>query len=179
MKFSLKEVFLIFMLLMISSSAWATDWQTWQPTGEKFHADLPAGFTVTNNDFAGDGTNSSYTASAVVGDGYYVASYTILPQPVENGDNEMINQMFKSSSDNLLQGFPNAHLNSSKRITMNGHPVAEMIVDNISLGNGATSILHNIAVVTRDRLFQISYIGPAGTDASADAQRFLKSLTVQ
>ena len=183
----LARLFFCAVLLAFAPVAYAIDWQTWAPTGERFHAELPAGYQ-TSDSALNEGAPKDYfnTWAIVEGRSYYEVSYTVLPSAAINADADFSKKMLDGGINNLLQGQAGTSLRTDKRFTFNGYQAAEWIVDGMPLegldkagGAAAKGVFHGISVLRQDRLFQMIYIGPTGSDTEPDAQKFLQSLVVE
>ncbi|HXT63070.1 MAG TPA: hypothetical protein VN696_08540 [Pyrinomonadaceae bacterium] len=162
---TLKRILLIIGLLLAPASslpAMQADWIKFAPPGGGFSVLLPAQpkeLELTPvPDFSAHGygvTVDGVVYVCLFGD--YAASVHLNP------DAELA-----ANRDNFLKAL-NASLISTKKIELDGRAGLEFT------GESADSNLQSQVYLVGNRVYQIAIAVPKGTDASADASRFLKS----
>ena len=152
--------------VFVAAPALAQNWVEHKPEGVGYRVEMPETPKISARDVP-TAVGPIKTTMALVDRGAigYIVSHNDYPAAAIAG----------KSPDDMLDGIRGGQvgqhkLRSEEKITMGDKPARHLIID-----TAQGQVVVSRIVMVQNRLFQALYVGPKGSEESADAKRFIAS----
>lgn len=171
------------LMIAIAALTWpfaaaAQEWQEYKPDAAGYRIEMPGTPAARAQETkTAAGTASYHSATVVVEQRSFMASHVVYPAGAAPTDAQKefdrLREGQRRSGLVVRTGEPELGMvRDEKRFTLDGAPAIRLVIEK------GDSIMSILAVLKANILYQMIYVGPAGTKTSPDIERFMASFAL-